>query len=111
MALRINTARTFDTPVTVHFHDDSGQPAKGTFGATFKVQSFEQMKAEENSDKTLLDLVLVSIKEDELELVDEVGQVLKGEALLKACKTDPSISAALITAYNEAITKKNLKRT
>ena len=108
MALKINTARTFDASVTVHFHDDNGQPAKGTFGATFKVVPTDSLK---DSEDSFLDHVLVSVNESELELIGEDGQRLTGEALLSAVKVDPSISLAIVTAYNEQVAKKNLKRT
>lgn len=109
MALKMNAARKFSTPVTVHFHDDEGNPAQGSFGATFKVVPFDKLK--EETDSTLLDLVLVSVNESDLELSAEDGQRLTGENLIHFVKNDPSISTALAATYNEAITKKNLKRT
>lgn len=111
MALKLNTHRTFTAPCTVHFQDDNGKPASGSFGATFKVTALDALRDDANTDKSLLDLVLVGVNEEELELQDESGQRLTGEALLKAVKVDPAISMALVSTYNEQITKKNLKRT
>lgn len=111
MALKLNTHRTFNAPCTVHFQDDNGKPASGSFGATFKVAALDALRDDANTDKSLLDLVLVGVNEDELDLADENGQRLTGDALLKAVKVDPAISMALVSTYNEQITKKNLKRT
>ena len=107
--LKLNTTRTFPTPVTVHFQDESGKSQKGTFNATFKVMPVDQVTDESNSDKRLLDLVLVDVSQ--IELVDEQGNTLEGDALLEACKNDPAISAAMMATYNEQLAKKNLKRT
>ena len=111
MALKLNTNRTFTSPCTVHFQDETGKPASGSFGATYKVVPMDSLKDEHNSDKTLLDLVLVSVNESELELQDENGNRLTGDDLIRAVKNDPAISMALVSTYNEQITKKNLKRT
>ncbi|WP_417594975.1 hypothetical protein [Oceanospirillum sp.] len=111
MALKLNTNRTFNAPCTVYFQDENGKPASGSFGATYKVVPMDSLKDEHNSDKTLLDLVLVSVNESELELQDENGNRLTGDDLIRAVKNDPAISMALVSTYNEQITKKNLKRT
>lgn len=105
--LKLNTQRTFKTDVTVHGVDESGKSVKGTMAATFKVVSTDQLRAEENADKRLLDLVLKDVHD--IELTGPEGNVLQGEALLEACKNDPAIGNALVNAYGHATTKKNLK--
>ena len=109
MPLKMNLSRQFGAPVTVHFHDESGNPAKGSFGATFKIVPFDELQ--EKEDASYLDMVLVGVKEDDLELYDEQNQRLTGDKLLDAVKNDPAISSALVKTYNEAITKKNRMRT
>lgn len=109
MPLKMNTARTFDATVIVYHHDESGQSTKGTFGAKFKVVPFD--KAKEEAEASLIDLILVSVKEDDLELTNEDGQRLVGDDLMHFIKNDPSISTAVMATYNESLTKKNLKRT
>lgn len=107
--LKLNVNRTFPAAVTVHLIDEEGQSQKGEFNAVFKVLSSEQAADEANSDKRLLDLVLVSVSDIELTGAD--GKVLEGEVLLNAVKGDPALSTALIATYNESLTKKNLRRT
>ena len=111
MTLRLNTHRTFPMAVNVDFLDDAGKPQKGSFGATFKILPTTELMDESNSEKRMLDLVLVSIKEDELELIGADGQLLKGDELLEAAKADPTLANALIDAYNLGIAKKGRKRT
>jgi len=106
--LILNTARTFPAPVTVHFHDEAGKPQKGTFEATFRVVPASEIL--EATDKSALDLVLVSVNEEQLQLTDPKGQVLSGEALLAAAKADPAISNAMLATYGELVAKKNLKQ-
>lgn len=107
--LKLNVNRTFPAPVTVHLVGEDGQPDKGQFNAVFKVLSSDQATDEANSDKRLLDLVLVSVSD--IELSDAEDKVLEGAALLEAVKADPALSTALIATYNESLTKKNLRRT
>lgn len=107
--LKLNINRTFPAAVTVHLIDEEGKSQKGEFKAVFKVLSSDQATDEANSDKRLLDLVLVSVSDIELTGADD--KELEGEALLKAVKADPALSTALIATYNESLTKKNLRRT
>ncbi|MGH1461001.1 MAG: hypothetical protein ACRBB6_03085 [Neptuniibacter sp.] len=107
--LKLNTERSFKAPVTVRFMDEDGTSQKGTFNAKFKVVSTDTLQEEENADKRLLDLVLLEV--NNIELADASGNPLEGEALLEACKSDPSISTALVATYGEQTAKKNLKRT
>lgn len=107
--LKLNTERTFKAPTTVHYMDDEGVSQSGEFSARFKVVPQETLQAEENAEKRLLDLVLVDVAD--IELTDPNGQVLQDDALLEACKSDPSISNALVAAYSENTAKKNLKTT
>lgn len=107
--LKLNTTRSFPAPVTVHFRDEEGKDQKGQFNAVFKIIPSDQLQSEENHEKRLLDLVLTSVSN--IELADEDGQALQAGELLEACKNDPAISTALISAYSENVAKKNLKRT
>ena len=107
--LKLNTTRTFPAPVTVHFLDEAGKSQKGTFNATFKVLPSDEITDNSNADKRLLDLVLVEVKD--IELADQNGVALEGDALLEACKNDPAISAAMMSTYSDQLAKKNLKRT
>lgn len=106
--LKLNTTRTFSSAVTVHFVSEEGRAEKGDMKAVFKVMPTDQLQDEGNSDKRLLDLVLVSVSN--IELADEEGNTLEGAALVDACKNDPSISSALVATYSEKLTKKNQKR-
>lgn len=110
MALRLNTHRTFPAPVNVDFLDDTGETQKGTFGAVFKVMPTTELMDDSNKDTRMLDLVLVSIKDDELELVNADGEVLKGDALMEAAKADPTLANAMLEAYNQGLAKKGRKR-
>lgn len=105
--LKLNSTRTFPSPVTVHFVDEKGKSSSGTFNAVFKVVPTDQLTDENNSEKRLLDVVLVEVSN--IELTDEQGEALTGDALLEACKSDPSISSALTSTYGKQLTKKNLK--
>ncbi|OPX57072.1 hypothetical protein SAMN02745127_02067 [Oceanospirillum multiglobuliferum] len=110
MALRLNTHRTFPAQVIVDFLDDAGKVQKGTFGAVFKVMPTTELMDESNSEKRMLDLVLVSINDDELELVGADSEVLKAGKLLEAAKADPTLANAMLEAYNQGLAKKACKR-
>jgi hypothetical protein len=107
--LKLNTTRSYPFPVTVHYYDENGRAQQGKFNAQFKVVPADQLQDDENADKRLLDIVLLGV--DKLELVDVDNNVLEGDALLDACKNDPSISTALVNAYHASIAKKNRART
>ena len=111
MSLRLNTRRTFTKPVNVEWLDDNGKTQKGSFGATFKIVPNSDLSDDNNSEKRLLDLVLVSVNESELELVDENDKVLTGDALLEAAKSDPTLVTALQDAYFSGVAKKGRNRT
>jgi len=104
---KLNTERTYQYPVTVTvFTGDVEQ--QGKFTATYKVVSNDVLRAPENADKTLLDLVLVDVHD--IEVTGKDGQALTGPALLAAVKADPAVSTALVAAYQESVTKKNRPR-
>lgn len=105
----MNQERTFETPVVVHTHDSNGKPVQGKFRATFKIVKTTDMMDEENADERFLDMILVSVKG--LTINDDKGKPLPAEDLLEACKSDPEISIALVSTYNQKITSKNLKKT
>lgn len=104
MAVRLNTERSFWTPVPLAWLDPDGKQQEGSFRAKFRVMSGDELEAEDNQDKRLVDLVLLDL--DELELVGDGGELLEGEALLEAAKMDPAIGAALLETYREANRKK-----
>lgn len=107
--LKLNTHRTFPAPVTVHLRDDEGNESQGQFTAIFKILPTDKALDKEFSDKRLVDLVVVGVRD--IELTGPEGEPLEGEALLEACRNDPAISAALVATYQEEVGKKNLRRT
>lgn len=104
---KLNTGRSYKYPVTVNVFDGEKEQS-GKFTAVFKVLPNSQATDPENQDKRLLDMVLVGA--EDIEVAGEDGQPLAGEALLNALKDDPSAAVALITAYQESISKKNRPR-
>jgi|SRR5690554_2440663 len=104
---KLNTRRTYKYPVTVTVFDGEKEES-GKFTAVFKVLPNNQMQDPENADKRLLDLVLVDV--EGVEVAGEDGQPLQGPELLSALKNDPSASLALVTAYQESVSKKNRSR-
>ncbi|MEX2475067.1 hypothetical protein [Marinobacter sp.] len=104
----LNTQRSYKYPVTVTVFDGDKEH-QGKFTATFKVLPHSQLSDPEKADKRLLDLVLVDV--EGVEVAGEDGKPLQGEDLLRALKDDPAASLALISAYQESITKKNRPRT
>ena len=102
---KLDTRRTYKHPVTVHFYDDDGAEQSGTFTATFKVLPLGTLDNEER----ILDHVLVAV--EDFTLIGEDDKELGGDELLDAVKSDPAVSLALITAYNDSIVKKNLGQT
>lgn len=102
MAFVLNTERTYKHPVKVVVYDEQGKEQTGTFTATFKV-----LPHDENREGKLLDYVLVDVEGIQVPGAD--GKPLTGDALLDAVKRDPAASVALVAAYNESITKKNLR--
>ncbi len=105
---KLNTRRTFKYPVQVTVFDGENE-VSGKFTAEFKVLPTTELSAPENEGKRLLDLVLVNVHD--VEVPGDDGQPLQGEALTEALKADPATSNALISAYQESITKKNRPRT
>jgi|GEM_PF-6919363 len=102
--LRLNVERSFWEKVNVVFNDEDGNPATGSFLAKYRIANSDETKAEENSKKTLLELVLLDVKH--LELYDKDNELLKGEDLLHAAKIDPVIGNALVRTYGESVQKK-----
>lgn len=105
---KINTQRCYQYPVSVTIFDGEKE-VTGKFTATFKVQPNSALRNPDNTDKTLLDLVLVNV--EGVEVPGEDGKPLQGEALVNALKDDPSVNMAIVAAYQESITKKNRPRT
>lgn len=104
---KLNTTRTYKQPVNLTVVDEAGKDVKGTFTAVFKILPNNETR-ELLDDATLLDRVLVSVSD--IEVPDETGKPLEGEALRDAVRNDPAASFALITAYQDSIIKKNRRR-
>lgn len=102
--LRLNTERSYWTPVKVIYTDEEGKSQKGSFRAKFRIANHDETSAVENEDKTLLDLVLLDV--EHLELCDNSGSLLTGEALLHAAKVDPLLGNAMVLAYGASVQKK-----
>lgn len=105
---KLNTARCYQYPVSVTIFD-GGKEQTGSFTATFKVLPNSALRDDKNADKSLLDLVLVGV--EGVEVLGDDGKPLQGEALTRAMKDDPSVSVAMVAAYQESVTKKNRPRT
>ncbi|MDX1755887.1 MAG: hypothetical protein R3175_07510 [Marinobacter sp.] len=105
---KLNPQRTYSYPVNITVFDGD-QEHQGQFTAKFKVLPTSATKEQLAPDTRLLDLVLVGAKDVEVPGPD--GKPLEGDALLDALKDDPAASLALITAYQESISKKNRPRT
>jgi hypothetical protein len=105
---KLNRERCYQYPVSVTVFDGEKEQT-GKFTATFKVLPNSKLRDPGNADKTLLDLVLVNV--EGVEVAGEDGKPLQGEALVQTLKDDPSVSVALVAAYQESITKKNRPRT
>lgn len=103
----LNTRRTFKYPVQVTIFDGEKE-VTGKFTGEFKVMPNTELSKPENEGKRLLDLVFVNAYD--IEVAGDDGRPLQGEALLEALKADPATSNALISAYQESITKKNRPR-
>ncbi|MGO2241134.1 MAG: hypothetical protein ACTH5D_05185 [Halomonas sp.] len=103
----VNTARSYKYPVALTVYDENGKENTGKFKATFKVKPQDELR-DMPADTLLLDEVLKGV--EDIVLTDDEGNELKGDDLLKAAKNDPAISTALITAYQESISKKNRGR-
>lgn len=108
--LKLNTHRTFSQAVTVAFIGDDGSSQKGEFGATFKIMPTKELLDDKNFEKRMLDLVLVSVEETDLDIRDADDHKLSGDELIEALKSDPTVANALIEAYNAGVTKKGKKR-
>lgn len=104
---KINTQRTYKYPVAVTIFDGEKEET-GKFTAVFKVLPHSAVKDPDLVDKNLLDLVLVDVEGVEVPGAD--GKPLQGKDLLQALRDDPSVHNALMTAYQESITKKNRPR-
>ncbi|MDM8181255.1 hypothetical protein [Marinobacter salarius] len=105
---KMNKNRCYQYPVSVTIFDGEKEQT-GRFTATFKVMPNSALRDESNADKRLLDLVLVNV--EGVEVPGDDGKPLQGEALVETLKDDPSVSAAMVAAYQESITKKNRPRT
>jgi len=104
---KLNTNRTYKQPVHLTLVDENGKDEKGTFSAIFRVMPNPETR-ELLDDATLLDRVLVSVSD--IEVPDENGKPLEGEALRDAVRNDPAAAFALINAYQDSIIKKNRRR-
>ncbi|WKD29540.1 hypothetical protein NDQ72_06245 [Halomonas sp. KG2] len=104
---KLNTTRSYSFPVSLTVYDETGKEQTGKFTATFKVVAQDKLR-DMPADTLLLDQVLVGVKG--IEVPGEGGKPLEGEELLHALKNDPAASTALITAYQESVSKKNRGR-
>jgi len=104
---KLNTNRTYTYPVALTIYDEAGKEQSGKFTATFKVMPQNQLR-DMPADTLLLDQVLVNASG--IEVPGEGGKPLEGDELLDALKNDPAASAALISAYQESVAKKNRPR-
>lgn len=103
----VNTARTYKFPVALTVYDENGKENSGKFKAVFKVKPQNELR-DMPADTLLLDEVLKGV--EDIVLTNDEGKALEGDDLLQAAKNDPAISTALITAYQESISKKNRGR-
>lgn len=108
--LKLNTHRTFKAPVEVVSINEDGIEVTGSFGATFKIKPSTEVFTAENKNTRLLDIVLVKVNEDDLDIKDEDGKRLEGDALLEALKVDPDTAKALVDTYYDNIGKKSRGR-
>jgi len=104
---KLNTNRTYPYPVALTVYDEAGKEHTGKFTATFKAMPQDQLR-NMPADTLLLDQVLMGAQG--IEVPGEGGKPLEGEELLHALKNDPAASTALITAYQESVSKKNRGR-
>lgn len=104
---KLNTNRSYTYPVSLTIYDEEGKEQTGKFTAKFKALPQDKLR-EMPADSLLLDHVLLGVSG--LEVAGEDGQPLQGEQLLHAVKNDPAASTALITAYQESVSKKNRPR-
>lgn len=98
---KLNTQRSFKCPVPMTLLDESGNELSGEFSALFRVMDKDEMA--EKPTALLLDEVLLEVSDLELYRGNEQ---LEGEALFKAAKADPGVSAALVNAYWSNLVKK-----
>ncbi|NVF16225.1 hypothetical protein [Vreelandella maris] len=103
----VNVKRTYKYPVALTVYDEDGKENSGKFKATFKVVPEDELR-NSGADVALLDQVLVGI--EDICLKDGDGKTLEGDELLHAAKNDSAICAALQSAYQASIQKKNRPR-
>ncbi|OWV30191.1 hypothetical protein [Halomonas campaniensis] len=103
----VNVSRTYKYPVPLTIYDEEGKEISGKFKAVFKVVPEDELR-NSGADVALLDQVLVGV--EEIRLTDKDGKALEGDELLHAAKNDSAICAALQSAYQTSIRKKNQPR-
>ncbi len=103
----VNVSRTYKYPVSVTVYDAEGKEHTGKFKAIFKVVPEDELR-NSGADVALLDQVLLGV--EEIRLTGEDGKALEGDELLHAAKNDSAICAALQSAYQASIQKKNRPR-
>ncbi|MES9925996.1 MAG: hypothetical protein ABW152_18095 [Candidatus Thiodiazotropha endolucinida] len=108
--LKLNTNRTFTVPVPVTYVDEEGSEQTGKFTATYKILSGTEAEHPDNTGKRLLEMVVVKIHDD-LELFDKESQKFEGEDLKAAAIADPTLAAAMVTAYWDNAVKKPKPKT
>jgi len=127
MALKLNKRRIFKQTVTFTPLETGEQ---GSFIAVFNILTAEQqsklfeviqsLNGEKSKDNThawgqiqkILDTILVDV--EQLEIEDEQGDLLTGEALLEVVKSYPDLADAIVAAYfgsSEAGKKPQKKKT
>lgn len=99
---KLDTHRTYETPVSATVLLPDGSEQTGEFTAVFKVVPVNEM-TDAPEDTRVLDMALIGVKDIEL---TSNGEVLKGDALLEAVKNDPTLQAATLDAYFKSISKK-----
>lgn len=104
MGVKLNITRSFWVPINLRWRGDDDKWHTGQFRARFRVIPATDAQKEEYAEKRLLDVVLLEVADIELE--DESGAALVGEALFAAAKDDPTISTTLVDAYWDSVAKK-----
>jgi predicted oxidoreductase len=106
MALKINQNRTFKAPVNVNYFDTNGNQISGNFMGVFRVLKMTDF---DNKETKFIDTVLVGV--EGIDMSDDFGNAITGDALLVAVKNDTDLASACVEAFNAAIEKKRTSQT
>lgn len=99
--LQLKVNRTFKHPVKVAYYDEDGKLQKDEFIGVFKMPTNDNIEG-----KMVIDQ-LISV--ENLNMIDDNGEALKGDELLDAVRNDSDIADAVYFAWREAMEKKTLK--